>query len=272
MITVVLATKNEGENIPRLLASLQQQAYRDFEIILVDNSDNSETIRVARDAGVKKIYRLKSRIGVINFRGAQVNYGVSKAKGEIIFFPDADMTFDVRLFEEVVELMKKDDALYIPEVVVGEGWLVKIRNFERSFYNMTPIDAVRVVKKKLFDKIGGFDETQIKFGADDWDLTKRIKQKTSRIEITMNKLYHHEGWMDWKTYLVKKSKYNDCFDGYISKWGRNDIDVRKQLGIRYRAVEVFVEKDKWKKLLTKPYLAAGMYALRLATWINYRFL
>ena len=63
------------------------------------------------------------------------------------------------------------DALYIPERIVGDGFWIKVRDFERSFYVGTVIDAVRFIRKDLFEKIGGFDETLI--GPEDWDLNRQ---------------------------------------------------------------------------------------------------
>ena len=84
------------------------------------------------------------------------------------------MSFQKNLISEAVSLLvnQKFKALYIPETIRGKGFLGQVRNFERSFYNQTPIDALRLVNKDLFLKVKGFDEKKIAFGPDDWDFTK----------------------------------------------------------------------------------------------------
>jgi len=288
IVSVIITTKNEEQNIGNCLQSIKAQTYlsrgskatlRDssnkIEIIVVDNNSTDKTKEIARKY-TKKVYnypKLNNMMNIKNFRGAQLNFGVKKARGEIIFFPDADMTFDKKLIEEAVGpvINGKLDALYIPEIIVGKGLFGKIRNFERSFYNETCIDAVRIVRKNLFLKVEGFDENNIGFGFDDWDFNKKIKRITEKISITKNKIYHHEENQTISKYLNKKGKYTETCDKYIKKWGRNDPDVRKQFGFWYRYFGDFLENGKWKKLLRHPILAIGIFFLRFLVGFNYLF-
>lgn len=268
-ISVILAVRNEARNIARIIKSLREQSFQDFEIIVVDNSsDGGETTRIAVKNGVK-VYPLPEIKNILNYRGAQVNFGVKKSKGAVIFFPDADMTFDPQLLGEINKKMEKYDALYIPETIVGRGFFGDVRNFERSFYDQTPIDAVRVVRRNLFEKIGGFDDKLIRFGADDWDMTKTIKLHSNKITITNNRLYHHEHILSLIEFLKKKNNYAGIFTEYIAKWGKNDPDIQKELGLKYRAIDVFLESGKWKKVLAKPHLFIALGFIRLITYFSF---
>lgn len=275
VISVILATKNEERNILRCLESIRQQTYPSdkIEVVVVDNNSTDKTQEIAKKK-VEKILNLPEIIslnGISNYRGAQLNIGVKMCKGDIVFFPDADMTFDKNLLYEANDLiqMKQMDALYIPEIVIGKGLFGKIRNFERSFYNMTCIDALRVIRKKTFLQIGGFDSANIKFGPDDWDFTKKVKQSTNKITITSANIYHHEVDLDLLKYIVKKNNYVHTFRGYTEKWGSNDPDIKKQLGIKYRFFGVFIEQNKWKKLIKYPALSVGMFGIRILVGIMY---
>jgi len=267
LVSVIIATMNESSNIERIILSLKSQTYSNIEIIVVDNNSRDGTRGIAeRYLPTNKVINLAKHIDLLmvkNFRGAQVNLGVSMCKGDIIFFPDADMTFDSNLIFEAVNLMKNYDALYVPEVVVGKGYFGKIRNFERSFYNATCVDAVRFVNRYYFDLAQGFDEKNIEFAPDDWDLTKTLKKIGARTSITKSVKYHHEEWLDLKTYLRKKTGYLETFDRYIEKWGKEDVDVKRQLGVVYRFFTVFVSNGKYKKILKNPGLAISMYSVRV---------
>ena len=59
------------------------------------------------------------------------------------------------------------------------------------------------------------------------------------------------------------------FKSTSEKWGSNDLETAKQVGVRYRLIGVFVEKGKWKKLVKHPLLAISMYSLRLRVAISY---
>lgn len=275
LISIIIATRNEEENIERLIVSLFQQTLsrKYWEVIVVDNASKDKTRTIAKKK-LRLVYNLHDVIDlkkVRNYRGAQVNFAVSKTHSPLIFFPDADMTFDKRLLKEIVELFSQRDvdALYIPEVVKGRGFFGKVRNFERSFYNETSIDAIRVITKKLFNKIGGFDETKFKFGPDDWDFNISVKEQTHKIMSTKNKVYHHEENLTLSNYLAKKWRYAITFDEYIKKWGKNHPDIKRQFGLYYRYFGIYLEHGKWKKLIKHPLLASGIYFLRFAIGIIY---
>jgi hypothetical protein len=159
------------------------------------------------------------------------------------------------------------DALYIPERIAGKGFWIKVRDFERSFYNASCIDCVRFVKRDKFLKIGGFDEN-LAFGPDDWDFDRRIKELT-RVGIIEIPLYHNEGEFNFKRYLKKKACYVPSFDKYIQKWGRDDPVIRKQLGFWYRYFGVYIENGKWKRLIRYPLLTMGLYFLRFMVGAQY---
>lgn len=273
LVSIIITTKNEEKNIENCLESVKKQDYpsSQIEIIVVDNDSTDKTQEIARKYA-DKVLSLEGGIelGTIkNPRGAQINLGVDKARGELIFFPDADMTFEKELLSDAARKMKNADALYVPEKISGKGYLGKIRNFERSFYNETCIDGVRFVKRDVFLRIGGFDEKYIMFGPDDWDFTKKMQKDKFSLGTTEKCLFHHEEQMTWRRYLRKKQKYSEAFEGYIEKWGKSDPDIKKQFGVYYRFLGVFIENGKWKKLLCHPALALGMYFLKFLVGIRF---
>lgn len=265
LVSIIISTRNEENNVIPLIHSLKKQDYKNIEIIMIDNNSTDNTVKLAsKHLNISNIKNISNHINLTqikNFRGAQINYGVNISKGDIIFFPDADMTFDSELITEAVNKLQYFDALYIPEIVLGNGWFGKIRNFERSFYNMTCIDAIRIVKRDLFLKINGFDEYGILFGPDDWDLTLNLKRIGAKLGITNLNCYHHEEWLDFKTYVTKKQNYFKTFDDYRKKWGGNK-DVIAQFSPWYRYVKVYLENGKWYKFISNPLLVFGLYFIR----------
>ena len=84
-------------------------------------------------------------------------------------------------------------------------------------------------------------------------------------------VFHNESQFDFITYLEKKGYYSKDMNKYIEKWGSDDSDIQKQLGFRYRFFWVFVEKGKWRWLLSSPILTLGMYFLRITIGIRFLF-
>lgn len=272
-ISVIVCTRNEAENINRCLESLLRQDYpqEDLELIVVDNGSVDQTREIARryTDEVYNLFEETDLAGVKNFRGAQLNFGVGKASGEAIFYPDADMTFDEGLIKEAAGLLEEYDALYVPEVVYGRGMFGNIRNFERGFYNATCVDAARFVKKAVFEAVGGFDEKNIAFGFDDWDFTKTLKKNDYRLGSTVERLHHHEEGLMLRSYIAKKREYARTSESYIEKWGKDDSDVRRQFSPLYRFFGVFIENGRWRRLLPKPHLALGMFCLRVLVGLSF---
>ena len=152
---------------------------------------------------------------------------------------------------------------------VRKSFFCKTRNFERQFYNMTVIDAVRFMRRDDFFACGGFDENL--FACEDWDLNKRIKKiaQTMEFDILKSAIYHNEAGSTLKKLLAKKKYYSADFEKYINKWGRKDMDIKKQFGFWYRCFGVFLEKGKWRRLISHPILAMAMFAYKIMVGIVY---
>lgn len=262
LVSIVITTRNEAHNIARCLCSIQNQTYPNAEVIVVDNNSTDKTKAIARKFAAAVFDKGPER-------SAQRNYGVKKSRGKYILYLDADMALSKSVVSECVDAMEADAGLagiYIPERIVGNGFWIRVRDFERSFYDGTVIDCVRFVPKTLFAKAGGFDTTMT--GPEDWDFDKKIRQ-IGRTAIIKSPLFHDEGAFDLGRYLKKKAYYSKSMDAYARKWGKNDEDVKKQLGAGYRLVGVFVEKGKWEKLISNPLYTIGMLMLRLMVGITY---
>lgn len=262
-VSVIVTTKNEDRNIGACLESVIEQTMPPIEMIVVDNFSEDQTIKIAKQFGAK-VYQLGPE------RSAQRNYGVEQAQGKYILYLDADMRLSTKVIENCVKRCKEDTKItgvYIPEIIIGTGFWIKVRRFERSFYDGTVIDAVRFVPKDSFQKVAGFD---LRFtGPEDWDFDKKIRQLGKTIVADAH-LLHDEGNFNLQHYLNKKRYYSKGFDIYSEKWGKNDPDIRKQLSPLYRFFGVFIEQGKFIKLLTHPLLTLGMYFLRL--WVGLLYL
>ncbi|MDR0373370.1 MAG: glycosyltransferase [Nitrososphaerota archaeon] len=261
LISVIITTKNEEKNIENCLQSVKNQTFNNIELIVIDNFSEDQTVEVAKKH-TSSVY-LKG-----NERSAQRNYGAQVAKGEYLLYLDADMILSPNVLEECITKCKQTgvDALYIPERIVGKGFWIKVRDFERSFYTGTVIDAVRFVRRNLFLQIGGFDENLI--GPEDWDFDRKIRV-AGYTEVVDAPLYHNEGQFNMKRYLKKKSYYTPGIQKYVLKWGVEDPEIKKQVSVQYRLIKVFLEKGKWKKLLRHPIYSSAMGYLRIRVAFAY---
>jgi glycosyltransferase involved in cell wall biosynthesis len=270
-VSIIIATKNEEDNIAKCLNSLAQQDFPqdNFEIIIVDNNSTDKTKQII-DGFSKKLTSLNLKIFNRDpERSAQRNFGVEKSSGKYFLYLDADMQLGKDTIRECAEKMEKSPeliALYIPETIMGEKFFSRVRRFERKFYDGTAIDAVRFIKKDKFLEAGEFDEKL--YAGEDWDLDKRLA-KLGKFDVVKSPLFHDESEFTLAKYINKKKYYSKNLDAYIAKWGKDDPDIKKQLGLFYRYFGVFTENGKWKKLLRHPILTFSMYFLRFLVGVKF---
>lgn len=265
LVSIVTTTKNEEKHMDNHYKAIRAQTYpqKGMEAILVDNYSSDRTKEIARQY-TDKVYDKGPE------RSAQRNYGMRDlAGGKYVMYLDADMSMSQGVVKACVERMEEDpslQALYISEIVMGEKFWSKVRRFERSFYDATVIDCVRFIRKETFGKVGGFDESMT--GPEDWDLDKKIRQ-AGKVGLVKEPIHHNEAEFDLGKYLKKKQYYSRSFDTYIKKWGQDDPDVKKQLGVSYRFFWAFVEDGKWRKLVSHPILAAATFFLKFMTGLMF---
>ena len=257
LLSVVVPTKNEIANVADCLACFREAAARgDVETIVVDNASPDGTAEAARAAGARVFGQGPERC-------AQRNRGVREAAAPWVLFVDADMRVPPDTLAEILGRIAEDrvDALYVREVRTGPGLRTRARNFERSFYDATCIDGLRVFRKSLLERAGGFDETL--FACEDWDLDRRVLALGARTALTDRALLHDERRLSLPGLLRKKRYYAGSFDAYRRKWG-NDATVRRQFGLGYRFFGVFLENGKWRRVLCHPILFAAVMLERVA--------
>lgn len=189
-------------------------------------------------------------------RSEQRNIGIEKSTGAILFIVDSDQVLSPELIKECIYLLSIGfSSVYIPEIIVAKSFFGKVRNFERSFYTGTEIDVPRAVLRSACPK---FDQTL--HGPEDSDWGHRIPglRATSK-----NPLYHHDD-ISLREYFRKKNYYAASLRRYREKWKKC-----KCLNFRYRVIEVFTEKGKWKKLVRSPILSICMFLIIIARGFIY---
>lgn len=263
ILSVVIPTRNESRNIKLCIESFRSAIDSGTcEVVVVDNNSDDGTQDIAASCGVRVVQQGPER-------SAQRNRGAREADADFLCFMDADMRMQQDTLREILAKIRggEIDAMWIREIRVGRGWWIKTRNFERGFYDGTCIDSFRVFRKKTYFDVGGYDETLI--GGEDWDIDHKILATNARTAITDGALLHDEGAFSWKRHLGKKQYYSKSFELYSRKWN-NDETVRKQLGLGYRMLGVFVENGKWKRMLAHPLLMLSVWFERVAVGLAWK--
>lgn len=261
-LSVVVTTRNEEANIANCIRAFD--SFReDVEIIVVDNASGDSTKEIAASNGAAVFDKGPERC-------AQRNLGWRESSCEWVIVLDADMILPEATIREILGICSGEgdaDAYWIPEIRTGEGIRVKARNFERSFYDGTPIDALRLFRKSVLESTGGYDENLIA-GGEDWELDIRILELGAKCKVLHNHLIHNEKRLSFKRVLEKKAYYSKSMAAYQAKWKGHPF-VKKQFSPVYRYFGVFTEKGKWRKVLRHPVLFAVMMFERIAVGVVY---
>jgi glycosyltransferase involved in cell wall biosynthesis len=265
LVSIVIPTYNSQRTLDRCLRSITEQNYPDknIEVMIIDKNSGDLTQEIARSFSYNIMISESQR-------SAARNIGIRQSKGRYVLYLDSDMILSASLVKECVSTLEDHNnliALYIPERVTGTGLLVKLRDFERQFYNGTCIDAIRFLRKDQLLAAKGFDESLV--AGEDWDLDRRIRH-LGKVGIVSSPLFHDEGTLRLQSYINRKTYYSSYIQTYINKWGHDDPVVKRQLGWSYRLLFVFLENGKWKALLRKPHLALGVALMR--TLIGFMFM
>ncbi|MEE8359706.1 MAG: glycosyltransferase family 2 protein [Candidatus Omnitrophota bacterium] len=130
-ISFVIPAYNEAENIAGFLKELKDTLSaiaQPYEIIVIDDGSADDTQQKARDLNVEVITH-KENLGY----GRSLKDGIRAAKGEYIFFIDADGTYDVSRIPYMLNMVRNTD-LVVGKRVFSKKSTHSLKNLARRFF------------------------------------------------------------------------------------------------------------------------------------------
>jgi len=163
-VSIIIPAYNEERHIAACIESLLKQECSDvIEIIVVNNASRDGTAKILSDYAAKH----PEKIRVINLNrnlgpGGARNLAAKIARGEILIFLDADMTFPPDFIEKLTRPIKEGLAratTHAEEYVANiESPWVKVQGQYKRISNISGGGEVfRAIIKEYFLKYGGFD-------------------------------------------------------------------------------------------------------------------
>ena len=255
LVSLIIPTYNQVGLLEQCLDGiLHRTNYTNIEVIIVDNrSDDPKTL-----AYLKELSARDSRVSVLRdeqpFNFSRLNNrAVAVAKGTIIGFlnNDIQVTHPEWLDEMVSNLVRKDIAavgarLLFPNgtlqhmgVITGiggvAGHMMKCMPMNSFGYfcrailpqNLSAVTAAcMLVKRDLFNAVGGFDEESLAVAFNDVDLCLKLRREGHLIVVTpYAELLHHEsisrGYEDTPE---KKARFKREYAAMQKRWGRTLVE------------------------------------------------
>jgi glycosyltransferase involved in cell wall biosynthesis len=174
-VSVVIPALNEERHLGQLLSDIQRQSLRPDEVIVVDAGSCDATVRIAKHSPTRVLH---SEPPVARGR----NVGGFSAKGDLIFFLDADIQLAETFFENFVsEVERRGLDIACPRYLPYDSTLTI--SAIHAFWNMVLKASERTLpsgaghcialRSELFQKSRGFDPS-LKF--DDIELVRRLSK------------------------------------------------------------------------------------------------
>lgn len=131
LVSIVVPTYNERQNLPRLVASIQQYLkHRAFEIIVVDDASPDGTAELARDLARTHPIRVLSRPAKSGL-GSAYRDGFRAAQGDLVFEMDADLSHDPRYIPALIEAVEQGADVAVGSRYVAQGRVVGWNAYRR---------------------------------------------------------------------------------------------------------------------------------------------
>lgn len=245
IVSIVIPTKNSANFLESCLKNIRLQSYSKIEIIIVDSKSIDNVKELAKKYKCRFLtYVPKVNKGLFDAPHKR-NYGIAKAKGEYVYWLDADMELPKNLITETVDLCKKGaDAVILPEDSFGIGIWAKAKQLERRCYwGDNSVESPRFFKKSVWNSIGGFD-LSLGAGGDDIDLTQKLLGKKYIIKRTKNIVRHNEGNLSIIKLFKKRFMYGKEMTNYLKKRPKSWVSSYNPLkGSYFR---------NWKLFLSNP--------------------
>jgi chlorobactene glucosyltransferase len=200
MISVLVPVRNEEDHIGLCLASLCNQDYTNYEILVIDDNSRDKTMAILRMiAGIDKRIRI--------FKGKPIPKGwygkpyvlqqlSAEARGEILIFTDADTIHSATSISWAVSNMKNSAADFIsghvgqrfrsfgerittPLIFFLTGFILPLilNRVSKSETFSSSMGQFSVIKRMVFREIGGFTKMWKKT---DIHLTHYLKRRGYR--------------------------------------------------------------------------------------------
>lgn len=256
LISIIIPTYNSQKHIKACLESIKNQDYKSFEVIVVDQSSMDDTIKIAKQYGCRTTIRPKPQF--YSPPSISRNVGAKEAKGEILYHVDSDMVLEKGLLSEIAKLIEeKYDALIVHEIDITKGFWSKCKAFERRCYwGNDKIESARVVKRSVFEQVGGYDENVS--SGEDFNIHKKYKT-IGKIGFCKAAVRHNLGELGFLKTVKKKYNYGKTATIYSSE--------NKESGLIVLKDELWCFIRNYKMFLSSPIYGLGCLVLKFSEYL-----
>lgn len=176
MISFVVPAYNEELELPATLASIKraaEDAAQGFEIVVADDASTDRTPEIAAALGARVVHINRRQIA------AARNAGAAAARGDILFFVDADTRINTAHVVEALALLRNGcaggGARMAPDGHIPPWARVGVGIFSAIYFGANlGAGAFLFTTRANFERAGGFDEQY--FAGEEFYFTQAMKK------------------------------------------------------------------------------------------------
>jgi O-antigen biosynthesis protein len=247
LVSILIPNKDHADVLKRCLDSLAKSSYANYEVVIIENgSTQPETHRYYESLKAAPNIRIVEWTKPFNYAAVN-NFAAQQARGELVLFLNNDIeAINPDWLEELVKLAIQpgvgavgaklyyaDDTIQHAGIVVGMGGVAGHGHLnyprdaaghgQRLQYtqNVSAVTgACLLMKKSVFDEIGGFDEGFV-LAFNDVDLCLQVLKHDYRVVWTPGaELYHLESKTRGpEDTPEKEARFKREYDLFHNKWG-----------------------------------------------------
>lgn len=193
-ITVIIPFRNEKNNLPNLIESIQKQTLLPFHFLFIDDHSTDDGIEIIRQLKKSIQYSVLKLPAGIQGKKTAIRYGIKNSTTEFILTIDADVQFEATYFSSLEKLSKKD-LLILPVIMEGENWKEKLFELDYALSNSlnTAISGLTrpfiasganlLFRKDVFLTFDSFEKHKHIFSGDDVFLLRDFQKNNCEIEL-----------------------------------------------------------------------------------------
>jgi poly-beta-1,6-N-acetyl-D-glucosamine synthase len=126
LVSIIVPGKNEGEHIYKLVMSMKEQSYTNYEFIVIDDGSDDDTESICKSLQKNGYIDLFLRNDVRGGKASAANLGFRYSRGKIVVHLDADCSYDNDALEKIII------PFYLDENIGAVGGNILVRNYKDS--------------------------------------------------------------------------------------------------------------------------------------------
>lgn len=239
LFSIICATKGNENRLKELCNSLNNQKFKNFELIICDQNKNNKNKLLLKIFKNLRIKYIKSKVGLSIAR----NKGINLSKGDFLIFLDDDITLENTFLKKIKELLDKKSYNVIAYSVEDENKKKFLNYPKKSGYLISPnqifnsISSVSFVinnKNKLFfDEEIGLGSKYIYQSGEETDyIFRNIKKFKYKVYFEKSIFVKHKNKKNNFFREINKAFYYGCGWSYVAK--------KNSLGFQFIIKNIFL--------------------------------